>query len=105
MRRHLYHPLAWCLPLAGVLGLLAALGGPGGLAEEALPRTPKADKLEHAGYIETLPGGTVKFELVPIPGGTYWMGSPKDEKGRADDEGPQHAVKLRPFWMGRYEVT
>jgi formylglycine-generating enzyme required for sulfatase activity len=104
MRRHLYHPLGWCLLLAGGLTLLTALTL-GGHAEEAIPKPPKVDKLEHKGYIETLPGNTVKFEMVPIPGGSYKMGSPKDEKGRADDEGPQHPVALKPFWMGKCEVT
>ncbi|HLQ38036.1 MAG TPA: formylglycine-generating enzyme family protein, partial [Planctomycetota bacterium] len=47
----------------------------------------------------------VTFDMVPIPGGTYTMGSPKEEKGRGDDEGPQHAVEIKPFWMGKCEVT
>jgi formylglycine-generating enzyme required for sulfatase activity len=45
------------------------------------------------------------IELVPIPGGTFTMGSPKNEVGRYDDEGPQHQVTLSPFWLGRYPVT
>jgi formylglycine-generating enzyme required for sulfatase activity len=43
--------------------------------------------------------------MVPIPGGTFWMGSPEGEKGRGDDEGPRHPVRVRPFWMGKCEVT
>ena len=38
--------------------------------------------------------------MVPIPGGTFLMGSPDDEKGRDDNEGPQHPVTVKPFWMG-----
>jgi formylglycine-generating enzyme required for sulfatase activity len=56
-------------------------------------------------YVETIPGSNVKFEMVPIPGGTFRMGSPTGEPGRSDDEGPQHAVTIRPFWMGKTEVT
>jgi formylglycine-generating enzyme required for sulfatase activity len=56
-------------------------------------------------YTETIPGTGVKFDLVPIPGGTYTMGSPSTEKDRGDDEGPQHEVTIRPLWMGKYEVT
>jgi formylglycine-generating enzyme required for sulfatase activity len=56
-------------------------------------------------YRETIPGTKVVFEMVPIPGGTFMMGSPKEEKGRNDDEGPQHQVEVRAFWMGKYEVT
>jgi formylglycine-generating enzyme required for sulfatase activity len=43
--------------------------------------------------------------MVGIPAGTFVMGSPKGETGRRDDEGPQHAVTVRAFWMGRCEVT
>ncbi len=45
------------------------------------------------------------IELVPILGGTFVMGSPGDEAGRGEDEGPQHEVKIDPFWMGKFEIT
>ena len=56
-------------------------------------------------YAELLGGTKIKFEMVPIPGGKFVMGSPEDEAGRQEDEGPQHAVIVEPFWMGKYEVT
>src|SRR6266567_1936311 len=56
-------------------------------------------------YAETIPGTNVKFEMVPIPGGTFTMGSPASEAHRSPDEGPQHPVTLGPFWMGKAEVT
>jgi len=71
---------------------------PDGLAADSGPPT-------HKGYVEAIPGTPVKFEMVPIPGGTFLMGSPATEKGRADNEGPQHPVTLRPFWMGKLEVS
>ena len=44
--------------------------------------------------------------LVFIPPGTFRMGSPPDEAGRLECEGPQTAVIIsRGFWMGKYEVT
>ena len=43
--------------------------------------------------------------MVAIKGGKFVMGSPASEAGRKDDEGPQHEVKIAPFWMGKYEVT
>ena len=46
-----------------------------------------------------------KIEMVPIPGGTFLMGSPESEADRNDDEGPQREVKISPFWMGKYEIT
>ncbi|MCX4240133.1 FAD-dependent oxidoreductase [Paraliomyxa miuraensis] len=44
-------------------------------------------------------------ELVLVPGGRFLMGSPKDEKGRLDREGPQHGVELSSFWLARTQVT
>jgi formylglycine-generating enzyme required for sulfatase activity len=59
----------------------------------------------HKAYTEAIPGSKVSFDMVPIPGGTFVMGSPESEKGRNADEGPQHPVTIRPFWMGKCEVT
>lgn len=56
-------------------------------------------------YSAQIPGTEVKFQMVPIPGGTFTMGSPEDEEGRNEDEGPQFQVKVKPFWAGKYEVT
>ena len=56
-------------------------------------------------YTNSIPGTVVTYSLVPIPGGEFLMGSPEGEKGRKADEGPQHKVKISPFWMGRTEVT
>jgi formylglycine-generating enzyme required for sulfatase activity len=92
-----------CLAL-GAIGLAAALAGMGGLDH------PPADAAEapapaHKNYVEPIPGSDVKFEMIAIPGGTFVMGSPPTEKGRKDDEGPQHPVTLKAFWMGKCEVT
>jgi formylglycine-generating enzyme required for sulfatase activity len=56
-------------------------------------------------YEETLPGTPVRFTMIPVPGGTFRMGSPNDEAGREIIEGPQFTVTLPPFWIGRCEVT
>ena len=53
--------------------------------------------------IELAPG--VTLEMVPIPGGSFMMGSPEDEVDRYDNEGPQHEVKVASFFMGRYPIT
>ena len=47
----------------------------------------------------------ISLELVPIPGGTFMMGSSSGELNRTSDEGPQHQVTLGAFYMGKYEVT
>ena len=56
-------------------------------------------------YTNTIPGTRVSYAMVPIPGGEFVMGSPDSEKGHKADEGPQHRVKIEPFWMGQCEVT
>mgnify|MGYP005741763229 CR=1 FL=1 len=43
--------------------------------------------------------------MVVIPGGTFLMGSPRDEKGRDEDEGPQHEVTVPRFALGTCAVT
>ncbi|KPK83520.1 MAG: hypothetical protein AMJ81_08075 [Phycisphaerae bacterium SM23_33] len=51
-------------------------------------------------------GNKIRMKLLLIPPGEFVMGSPEDEKGRSDDEGPQHEVTItNPFYMGIYEVT
>jgi formylglycine-generating enzyme required for sulfatase activity len=76
-----------------------------GESSETGPVLAETPTNEHKSYKETIPDTKVSFEMVAIPGGTYTMGSPADEKGRKDDEGPRHPVKIRPFWMGKCEVT
>ena len=60
-------------------------------------------KLEN--YTQSIPGSDVKYDLVAIQGGEFLMGSPANEKGRKEDESPQHKAKVEPFWMGKYEIT
>ncbi|MBO1066957.1 formylglycine-generating enzyme family protein [Dolichospermum flos-aquae UHCC 0037] len=43
--------------------------------------------------------------MVAIPGGTFMMGSPREELQRRDNESPQHSVTVQPFFMGKYQVT
>lgn len=43
--------------------------------------------------------------MVPIKGGEFRMGSPETEAGRRADEGPQHQVRISPFWMQQCEIT
>ena len=56
-------------------------------------------------YTSAVPSSGAKFTMMPIPAGTFTMGSPDSEKGRNADEGPQHQVKIDAFWMGKFEVS
>jgi len=85
--------------------LLVALGW---LAHDPAPaqvpdKLPVVEKATHKAFTEKL-ADDVSFEMVPIPGGAFMMGSPDSEKGRGSDEGPQHPVQIKPFWMGKFEV-
>ncbi|NBV46987.1 MAG: formylglycine-generating enzyme family protein [Planctomycetia bacterium] len=105
-----------------VTGLLAILGGPAAECRaqtaETIPGFVAGDE-KPAGdgpvvrvpggwmvaYEETIPGTTVTFHMLPVPGGTFRMGSADEEADRSADEGPPHEVRVEPFWMGRCEVT
>jgi formylglycine-generating enzyme required for sulfatase activity len=43
--------------------------------------------------------------MVGIPSGKFLMGSPANESGRFDAEGPQHEVAVKAFALGKYPVT
>jgi formylglycine-generating enzyme required for sulfatase activity len=55
-------------------------------------------------FIEDLGNGVI-LEMAAIPGGTFMMGSPKNEERRFDNESPQHRVTVPGFFMGKYPVT
>ncbi len=100
------HHAAALLSLSFSLGLLA----PDASAAPPVPPVPNADAVatseaEMKPYSEALEHTEVSFEMVPIPGGKFQMGSPESEAERKDDEGPQHTVEIAPFWMGKHEVT
>lgn len=85
------------LTLAGLINLLP------GLAHAA-----KHD--EHASHAELHPGKVFKDckdcpEMVVLPAGTFTMGTPDDEVGRQQDEGPMHPVTFaRPLAISRFDV-
>ncbi|MBX3438364.1 MAG: formylglycine-generating enzyme family protein, partial [Planctomycetaceae bacterium] len=69
------------------------------------PDSVATTEAEMKPYKQRLRHTEITFDMLPIPGGTYLMGSPPEEPGRNEDEGPQHLVKVDPFWMGKCEVT
>ncbi|MCL6267745.1 formylglycine-generating enzyme family protein [Flagellimonas myxillae] len=56
-------------------------------------------------YEQKISGTELTVSMLPIPGGSFSMGSPSSENGRSDDEGPAHKVNIAPFWMGEFEIT
>jgi len=72
---------------------------------DAGSKTTPATEQEMKPYSETISGTDLSFDMVPIRGGVFTMGSPANEPNRKDDEGPQVKVRVEPFWMGKHEVT
>ncbi len=86
--------LAWAF---SQVGAGAQTSAPVKIVVEPLPADMKP-------YTETIPGTNLKIEMVPVPGGTYWIGSPETEADRNADEGPQRAIRIEPFWMSKHEI-
>lgn len=60
---------------------------------------------EFNSFTQKVPGSEVAFKMLPIAAGSFTLGSPESEKGRAGEEGPRKKVTLSAFWMGEKEVT
>lgn len=75
------------------------------IREEILKKQTATRFEEMESYQNTIPKTGEKYEMVPIPGGEFTMGSPDSEEDREQDEGPQHRVRVDPFWMGKFEVS
>jgi formylglycine-generating enzyme required for sulfatase activity len=88
-----------------VLFLCICAGASVVLRPQSQPSAPKTAAADFQPYQEIIPGSEVKFEMIPVAGGTYTMGSRPDEPGCSPDEGPQHQVTVAPFWIGKTEVT
>jgi len=105
--------VALCHCLVGLVGLAAAASAfaqspnsPGLVAEQpASGRFVATERGFMVPYTETIPGTNVAFEMVPVPGGEFLLGSPASEASRSNDESPQVRVRIAPFWIGRCEVT
>jgi len=70
------------------------------------PRAPQVENaqfpLKPSGfqnYTEVIPGPSLKFHMIAVPGGTLQMGSPELGPCRQRDVGTVHEVNLRAFWM------
>jgi formylglycine-generating enzyme required for sulfatase activity len=93
--------------LCSAVGLQALADETVGLASSAPAGGPsvKTDQGYMVPYEMTIPGTDATFEMVPVPGGTFKLGSPESEDGRDESEGPQIEVTVPPMWVGKYEVT
>lgn len=51
-------------------------------------------------YVESIPGTTVRFDMMPVKGGVLAPDAPKAESGK-----DVPVVPVAPFFMGKHEVT
>jgi formylglycine-generating enzyme required for sulfatase activity/uncharacterized caspase-like protein len=58
-----------------------------------------------AKYFKEDLGNGITLEMVQIPARSFMMGSPASEKGRSQNESPQHQVNVPAFSMGKFVVT
>jgi formylglycine-generating enzyme required for sulfatase activity len=56
-------------------------------------------------YQQTIPGSNISFTMVPIPAGTFTMGSNASDKEKKADETPQRSISISAFWMASFEVS
>lgn len=56
-------------------------------------------------YLHQIERTNISFEMIPVPGGEVTIGSPESEDGRGEEEGPQFAVTIEPFWIAKTELT
>ena len=102
-----YHTAAFLIA-AHLVGFTAVLADetPGLVKDQpASGRFVKTDRGYMIPYKAIIPGTEAAFEMQPIPGGTFKLGSPAGEPGRKPEEGPQIEIQIEPFWMSTYEVT
>lgn len=89
------------VPVSTMLGLSTVRSAP--------VRDPSTDRLvNYTDEIRQQFEGKAKivpFDMVAIEGGEFVMGSPLDEANRKADEGPSLRVRVRPFWIGKCEVS
>ena len=54
----------------------------------------------------TVGTGDSAIELLRVEPGTFTIGSPANEEGRLESEGPARKVSItQPFYLGKYPIT
>ncbi len=87
------------------LALAGICSGEDSLVPLEVADSEAASESQMKPYAELIEHTEATIPMVPIPGGSFLMGSPDSEEDRNDDEGPQRKVQLSPFWIGKFEIT
>lgn len=74
------------------------------LGVTALGQADPAPAKRYTETIRTRAGAEFTLEMVPIPAGSFSMGSPPAEPGRKEHEGPQREVRIKSFYLSTTEI-
>ena len=66
---------------------------------------PGLSKDQFKAFAEKIETSDISFDMVPIKGGVFSMGSSVDDEGRGESELTERKVKVSDFWMGKHELT
>ena len=95
--------LAFAIACGVVLLIVSCAVSIGAQAKKATPAKGKAAAVKPPApkplkpYTESIQGTLVKFDMVPVPGGSYTITNP--------DTGRSQKVAIKPFYIGKMEVT
>lgn len=86
-------------PLITVVVLFILMAGckTTGVTEDDKADKPQRPDVNFVEKAVPIPDTNQQIELVPVPGGTFMMGS--------EETYGTHEVKVDPFWIGKYEIT
>ena len=88
--------------IAAILGIPPTHGQQGRRRQSEVPHSTS----EVSVRTDTAEIIVIEPEMVLIPGGEFEMGSISEKDSEADsDEQPSHRVEIKPFYLGKYEVT
>jgi formylglycine-generating enzyme required for sulfatase activity len=64
---------------------------------------PSKDKFKP--FEQNIETSDISFDMIPVKGGVFSMGSSADDKNRGEDELLERKVKVSDFWMAKHELT
>lgn len=56
-------------------------------------------------YDQALPNTAITVKMMPVPAGSFSIGSNTNEKIKEADEVPRRKIAISAFWMGAFEVS
>ena len=90
----------------GVLGMLRQRCGTGaGWGGHSGSTSGDVIRYSVGAALESEPPLVEPLEMVELPGGTFWMGSPDTDAQAYENERPQHKVTVSAFAISRYLIT